>query len=68
MDAAWRSYAEQVAAADAGATQRMECRRAFYAGAVAFKGALIASGGHDEITALQPELTEFNDSAKRGEA
>ena len=35
IDAVWRSFAERVIPAEIGTIQRMECRRAFYAGAAA---------------------------------
>ena len=43
----WESYAAEVIPADAGATQRTECRRAFYAGAHAMLGTFWGLGSMD---------------------
>jgi hypothetical protein len=41
IDTAWRSYAERVIPAGAPDVQRIECRRAFYAGARAYLTAML---------------------------
>lgn len=47
IQAMWASYEAGVIPADAGATQRTECRRAFYAGAQAMLGTFWNLGSMD---------------------
>jgi len=77
LDAAWRSYAEHVIPANAPDAQRVECRRAFYAGAQALYGGLIKMlDPGDEPTdadlarmeAIHDELEQFCEDVARGRA
>lgn len=76
IGAAWDSYQRQVVPTNAGTVQRMECRRAFYAGAEAVFGAILQLDPGEEATAadlkmmgeVEAELTAFADAVRRGEA
>lgn len=77
MDAAWRSFAEQVLPIDAPDVQRQEMRRAFYAGGWAFYTALMGNldGGDDPTAAdfsmldgLDRELRDFAEQVQSGRA
>ena len=74
----WHSYSERVIPRNAGVVQRMECRRAFYAGAQAYNAVILnfLEPGTDEITdadmaliqELQDELNQFCQDVERGKA
>lgn len=74
--AGWQSYAEQILPADAPDVQRIETKRAFYAGAVHIMS--INWGiGDDSVTevagvatleAISQELLEFGELIKKGYA
>jgi hypothetical protein len=76
IEAEWRVYAEQVIPFDAPDTQRVECRRAFYAGATALVRALGKLGpGVNPIEAYlavfegaADELRRFIEDGKAGRA
>ena len=77
VDAMWRSYAEQVIPPTAGTVQRMESRRAFYAGAQAFMGILLGllEPGTEPtdkdlvlMDNLANELNQFSIDVKEGRA
>lgn len=55
LQAMWQSYADQVLPRDAPTIQRVECRRAFYAGAQAFLGLMtgpVADASEDAGVAM----------------
>ncbi len=73
----WNSYAQKVVPNDAHETQRRECRRAFYAGAVAMNAIVMAgltpgpgSTAEDErmMIDLGDEMKEFNQMVLEGRA
>lgn len=75
MDAAWKSYRNQVIPRDAPPIQLIECRRAFYAGAQAFYGKFMALLTPESepteadvrmMGALAMELEEFCQLVSRG--
>jgi hypothetical protein len=77
MDAAWRSYSEAVIPADAPDVQRVESRRAFYAGAQAAMAGLLSfldpgeeptQADLDRMTALTKELDDFARHVRQGRA
>ncbi|OHC80269.1 MAG: hypothetical protein A3G73_01665 [Rhodospirillales bacterium RIFCSPLOWO2_12_FULL_67_15] len=76
IEAEWRVYAEQGIPFDASDEQRVECRRAFYAGATALVRALGKLGpGVDPIEAYlavfegaADELKRFIEDGKAGRA
>lgn len=79
IDAAWRSYSEIVIHPLASDAQRMETRRAFYAGATAlwglFMGDLFEPGSEEPTAAdeaaaagIDAELKAFAEAVARGKA
>ena len=77
IDQAWRSYSEVVIPAHAGAVQRQEMRRAFYAGATTLLGSImVVLDPGDEPTeadlqkmqGIHDELEQFTADLKRGKA
>lgn len=73
----WVEYAERVIPKNAPTVQIVECRRAFFAGAVAFHSAMLngLSQGDDITSAdeammleLDAELRQFNQDVKEGRA
>lgn len=77
MDAAWRSYAEAVIPPDAPDVQRIESRRAFYAGARSAMAGLMSfldpgeeptQADLDKMTALMKELDDFARHVRQGRA
>lgn len=77
MDAAWRSYAEQVLPFGASDVQRQESRRAFYAGAQSLFGGILTMLDPGEeptdadlakMDAVQAELSQFADDIQAGRA
>ncbi len=77
IDAAWRSYAEQIIPANAPDVQRQECRRAFYAGAVSTFGGIMAmldpgteptDADLQKMSALQEELDQYARDLESGRA
>ena len=64
---AWLSYRGQVIPSDASATQLLECRRAFYAGATGLLTAILSADGN--ITrSVEEELFEFVRNVRSGRA
>lgn len=77
LDTAWRTYAERVIPMTAPDTQRIECRRAFYAGAQAFLGAMMkhldpgedpTDDDLDLMDAMAAELKQFGVDIMAGKA
>lgn len=77
LDAHWRSFAESVLPVNAPMVQRMEMRRAFYAGARALlTGIMTNLGGGDDATpgdlslmnGLVAELRQFERDLREGRA
>jgi hypothetical protein len=76
INAEWVSYSRQVLPRDAPAVQRIETRRAFYAGAAAMHAILRALGeddvseddGVDVIEETLRELKAFSQAAREGKA
>lgn len=71
MEGLWSSYAREVLPADAPEVQRVECRRAFYAGAKAFEYALSEppdelGGAVAQIAGLIDELEAFAGDVREG--
>lgn len=70
----WESYLTEVLPADAPEIQRVECRRAFYAGAKAVQAMLLATSELDEDSAvavlerLDGELEAFKRDCVEGMA
>lgn len=73
----WVEYAERVIPKGAPTVQIVECRRAFFAGAVAFHSVMLNGlSGCDDITSadeammleLDAELRQFNEDVKEGRA
>jgi hypothetical protein len=56
----WETYRQTVMPADAGEVQVIECRRAFYAGAVHLFGAVVDNSTLPEADAMQ-RLMNFQD-------
>jgi hypothetical protein len=79
IDAAWRSYAEAVIPVDAPEIQHTEMRRAFYAGASALLGGMMAMLDPDpdteptaadmkKMNAVRKELDDFHRHVRQGRA
>ena len=76
IESEWRAYAERVIPFDASDQQRIECRRAFYAGATSLVRAIgNLAPGSDPIGAYlavfegaTDELKRFIDEGKSGRA
>lgn len=77
LAAKWGSFAAIVVAHDAPPVQRQEMRRAFYAGANAYRQLArvnaVACGGNEELAVANiegwdEELRAFNEAVKAGEA
>jgi hypothetical protein len=73
LRSAWDSYRERVVPAVATTVQVLECKRAFYAGAVAFYDVASEIPDGDEAeaagtAALGAELVAFLDDVKDGRA
>lgn len=70
----WDSYAREVLPSNASTVQRIECRRAFYSGAVAIHGILMRSlSGTPEtttgdISVMEDIFSEFNAFLERTKA
>ena len=70
----WERYARDVMPADAQKVQRIETRRAFYAGAIQALGVVLRIAALPEaegVALLQDmhlEVTEFSERADKGEA
>jgi hypothetical protein len=70
----WESYQRAVLPKDAGKTQKLETRRAFYAGAAAFYKIVFEIGdanspedkGVDVLESLAEELQRFADGIRNG--
>jgi hypothetical protein len=76
IETEWRAYAEQAVPLDASDQQRIECRRAFYAGATALVRALGKQGPGDDpiktylavFKGAADELKRFIEDGKAGRA
>lgn len=77
LASAWQSYAQDVMSPKAGNAQRIETRRAFYAGAAAFYDGLLAAltpgpeatdGDVRVLSAVREELNQFAAEVKEGRA
>lgn len=77
IDAEWRSYAEVVLPADAPEIQRVETRRAFYAGASTLLGAILktldpclepTAEDMRRMDAIHQELEDFARHVRQGRA
>lgn len=77
LESAWQSYRAKVIPPGAPGVQLVESRRAFYAGARALLGSLIAVLGPDQeatesdlaiMDSVQEELDEFRKDVENGKA
>ncbi|MGH6967801.1 MAG: hypothetical protein ACREEN_01680 [Stellaceae bacterium] len=77
VDTLWRTYAERVVPANASTAQRLECRRAFFAGAAGLFGQIMNNLDEGEeptdadfarLDAIQAELEQFNSEVLAGKA
>ena len=75
IDQAWRSYSERVIPAHAGAVQRQEMRRAFYAGATTLLASIMVAldpgteptdADLQRMQGIQDELDQFVADLQRG--
>lgn len=57
---AWQSYERNVVPPEASATQREECRRAFYAGALSGYGLTLAACTDDDENTCERNLTNLS--------
>lgn len=58
---AWKSYEHEVVPRGASSVQREECRRAFYAGALAGYGLTLAACTEEEDALTERTLTELSE-------
>jgi hypothetical protein len=61
---AWKSFEAEIIPSVAGAVQREECRRAFYAGAAVTFTLVIAATGPEDETECERLLEKLDDELK----